>query len=80
MRRVCVLRDGSEVDARYVAEVIVYCDLACCLALLLCVPLIRRLFRRYAEAVDEGNITAGDYSIMVWGLPRVVTGMQVLNP
>lgn len=51
----CVLRDGTVVSATMIVSVIVYCDLACCLALLLCLPLIRRLFRNHAEAVDAGN-------------------------
>eukprot|EP00284_Hemiselmis_tepida_P009660 CAMPEP_0174918126 /NCGR_PEP_ID=MMETSP1355-20121228/2893_1 /TAXON_ID=464990 /ORGANISM="Hemiselmis tepida, Strain CCMP443" /LENGTH=558 /DNA_ID=CAMNT_0016163285 /DNA_START=155 /DNA_END=1828 /DNA_ORIENTATION=+ len=73
----CLFRDGSQLDTVTAVSIIVFADLGCCLILLTAVPLMRILFRRYAEAVDEGNVTAADYSVMVWGLPRRTTGKQV---
>ena len=73
---ICTFPTG-EVRTETIASIIIYFDLVSCLALLLAIPFFRRTFRRIEETIDDENITAKDFSVMVWGIPKDCTSGKV---
>lgn len=67
--QLCYLKGGVAVETKSLAYVLVYFDLAYCIIFIYSIGLIQQRFDRLIRDVDEGNVTAADFTVSVWGLP-----------
>lgn len=66
----CTLKSGATVQTKTLAYIMVYFDLMYCLVFVVATLYMKSRFREMIEEVDEGNTTAADYAVSVWGLPK----------
>jgi hypothetical protein len=69
----CTLKSGATVETKTLAYIMVYFDLLYCLVFVIATLYMKSRFREMIDEVDEGNTTAADYAVSVWGIPGSAT-------
>lgn len=73
----CFLRTGQTVSTQLLVSIMVYLDLVYCIVFLYCIKKIEERFQRMTQDVDDDNISAADYTVSVWGIPKDCTEAQL---
>jgi len=74
---VCNLGVGAPIKTDIVAAAIVWLDLLVCLILFAALPVLRRKYLRLVSKIDDDNVSAADYALLVRGVPSDVTESEL---